>query len=47
MSDLRVMSMSVCEAPRVPTVAIWKHSKCDQDETLLKSKNIFVPLAAG
>jgi len=41
MSDLQVMSMSVGEAPRVPTVAICKHAKCDQDETLLKSKNIF------
>jgi hypothetical protein len=46
MCDLQVMSMFVYEAPPVPTVAIWKHAKCDQDETLLKSKNIFVPAAA-
>jgi hypothetical protein len=47
MSDLRVMSMFACEAPRVPTVAICKHAKCNQYETLLKSKNIFLQITAG
>jgi hypothetical protein len=38
-----VMLMLVCKAPRMPTVAIWELAKCDQYETLLKSKNIFCP----
>jgi hypothetical protein len=41
---LRVMTMFIYRASRMPTVAIRGNTKCDQDETLLKSKNIFLPM---